>query len=518
MIDVRQYDFNKIAQLPAKERVKIYRNIKEILRINARKDLRSFVQYTYKNYKWKHFNEYLCKRLEAFVRGEVKRLIIKMPPRHGKTELVSLRMPAFAFGVNPNLSIISSSYADSLASSNNRALQRIMDSDEYKELFPNTRMKRYGEFGVEKNSKRFDIVGYQGSYRSAGIGSGITGKGFDLGIIDDAIKDAEEAESLTIRNNIWDWYLSTFRTRPSPNAGICICGTQWNSDDLIGRAEKQNEGWEVIVFPMMIETEEDIYPYDNRKIGELLHPERYSYEDYVRLKESLGTYWFSALYQQRPVARDGNVIKRSWYPIIHSLDLNSIVKIVAYVDLGASDQPTADRTAVGVTAKLNNNRYVKLWLYAGRWTPAMRNKNVTNFLLAFQNALTLLNVNVPLNIYIENTFGLAKEEARRMQSEMTGTGLVVRTDDVRVSKGVRANAYLVSAENSFIDVYEGDMFAQYLQGYDRNWAEVFFKEATALIFKQTSSGIDFKGGHDDCVDVFVGGYNKLNESNVIKII
>src|SRR5699024_7208775 len=131
--------------------------------------------------------------------GKQPRLIIQAPPRSGKSELFSRRFPAWAFGQNPNLQIIAASYSTDLASRMNRDVQRIIDSEEYAGIFPETKLNSVNVATVSgkalRNSEIFEIVGHAGAYRSAGVGAGITGMGADIGIIDDPVKDAKEANS-----------------------------------------------------------------------------------------------------------------------------------------------------------------------------------------------------------------------------------------------------------------------------------------------------------------------------------
>lgn len=202
--------------------------------------------------------------------------MVFMPPRHGKSELVSRYFPAWAFGNHPDLSMIASSYADDLISRMNRDVQRIIDSPGYRRVFQeiginakNIRTTAQGNY--LRNSDIFEIVGHKGAYRSAGVGAGITGMGADILNIDDPVKDAKEANSETVRKSVWEWYTSTAYTRLSPGGGVLLTMTRWHVDDLAGRlleAMKKGEGdrWEIINFPAIAITDEL-----NRRSGEALH-------------------------------------------------------------------------------------------------------------------------------------------------------------------------------------------------------------------------------------------------------
>lgn len=267
------------------------------------------------------FNRIIAAELQQFyfdvMAGKQPRLIIQAPPRSGKSELFSRRFPAWAFGQNPNLQMIAASYSADLSSRMNRDVQRIIDSEEYAGVFPETSFSSNTSASINsqkniRNSEIFEIAGYAGSYRSAGVGGGITGMGADIAIIDDPVKDAKEANSQTYRDSVWDWYTSTFYTRLSPKSGILLGMTRWHEDDLAGRllADMKNGGdqWRVVSFPAIAEEDEEY-----RKEGDALHPERYDLTHLTKIKKAVGTQTWNALYQQRPSSKGGDVIKRAWF-------------------------------------------------------------------------------------------------------------------------------------------------------------------------------------------------------------
>lgn len=267
------------------------------------------------------FNRIIAAELQQFyfdvMAGKQPRLIIQAPPRSGKSELFSRRFPAWAFGQNPNLQMIAASYSADLSSRMNRDVQRIIDSEEYAGVFPETSFSSNTSASINsqkniRNSEIFEIAGNSGSYRSAGVGGGITGMGADIAIIDDPVKDAKEANSQTYRDSVWDWYTSTFYTRLSPKSGILLGMTRWHEDDLAGRllADMKNGGdqWRVVSFPAIAEEDEQY-----RKEGDALHPERYDLTHLTKIKKAVGTQTWNALYQQRPSSKGGDVIKRAWF-------------------------------------------------------------------------------------------------------------------------------------------------------------------------------------------------------------
>ena len=273
------------------------------------------------NFQHGWFNRIIAQELQQFyfdvMAGKQPRLLIQAPPRSGKSELFSRRFPAWAFGQNPDLQMIAASYSADLSSRMNRDVQRIIDTEEYAAVFPNTSFGGRTSASIVsnkniRNSEIFEIAGHKGSYRSAGVGGGITGMGADIAIIDDPVKDAKEANSQTYRDSVWDWYTSTLYTRLSPKSGILLGMTRWHEDDLAGRllVDMQNGGdqWRVVSFPAIAEQDEE-----NRNEGEALHPERYNLEHLSKIKKAVGSQAWNALYQQRPSSKGGDIIKGKWF-------------------------------------------------------------------------------------------------------------------------------------------------------------------------------------------------------------
>lgn len=302
----------------------------------ARASLKGFTQTTMPSILWGYFQERLCRELDQFLldvlAGLNPRLMIIGPPRHGKTEIASRRFPAYVFGKRPISNIIASAYAAPLAQRNNRDVQRVMDDPTYRRIFPDTRLHSSNIATLSgqplRNAHIFEIVKHLGSYRGAGVGEGITGMGFDIGIIDDPVKDAQQAGSEVERNGISEWYDTTFYSRASPLSGILLIMTRWHEDDLAGRLlyKAQFEGgeqWHVVRMPALAEEDE----FDSvsgeliRKEGEALHPERYSKERLEQIRKVIGSYAFAALYQGRPVPKGGGIIKKEDFRFYRRADL-----------------------------------------------------------------------------------------------------------------------------------------------------------------------------------------------------
>lgn len=294
-------------------KAEIIRRAENELKIReARNNLLSFISVTYKDYKIGWVHQEICETLDNFLKdlidGKRPRLIITMPPRSGKSEIVSRRFPAYFLGKYPDLSIISVSYSASLAEDFSRDVQRIIDSDEYKKIFPNTKLSDKKDKNYKRTSDFFEIVDHKGVYCSAGVGGSITGKGCDILIIDDPIKNRQEANSETVRKKIYDWYSSTAYTRLSPIGGVIMMCTRWHLDDLIGKvlSDKNQKPFHVISYPAIAEHDEP-----HRKQGEALHPERFSLEILNEIKSTLSTADWLSLYQQKPVPEGGAIFETS---------------------------------------------------------------------------------------------------------------------------------------------------------------------------------------------------------------
>ena len=294
-------------------KAEIIRRAENELKIReARNNLLSFISVTYKDYKIGWVHQEICQNLDLFLKdlidGKRPRLIITMPPRSGKSEIVSRRFPAYFLGKYPDLSIISVSYSATLAEDFCRDVQRIIDSDEYKAIFPNTKLSDKKDKNYKRTSDIFEIVDHKGVYCSAGVGGGITGKGCDILIIDDPIKNRQEANSENTRKKIFDWYSSTAYTRLSPIGGVIMMCTRWHLDDLIGKvlSDKNQKPFHVISYPAIAEHDEP-----HRKQGEALHPERFSLEILNEIKSTLSTADWLSLYQQKPVPEGGAIFETS---------------------------------------------------------------------------------------------------------------------------------------------------------------------------------------------------------------
>lgn len=293
-------------------------------RKKARESLLAFTRYTFGNCNVGWHHRAVCRYLDQFALGIIPRLMLFMPPRHGKSELGSRRLPAYIFGRNPDAQIIGTSYAADLAQRMNRDVQRIMGTQAYRDLFPQARLggsnvRSNAQGSYLRNSDIFEIVGRKGSYRAAGVGGGITGMGADIAIIDDPVKSRKEANSPTVRKAVWEWYTSTLYTRLEKDGRILLILTRWHEDDLAGRLIKQAkedtgaDQWTVVNYPAILREGMPRDRFDRRKIGEALWPWKYNAEKLKKTRQTIGTYDWASLYEGNPKPLDGGLIDLSWF-------------------------------------------------------------------------------------------------------------------------------------------------------------------------------------------------------------
>lgn len=280
-------------------------------RRKSRNNLLDFCQYTMEDYQISPHLIVLIEKLEAIERGEIKRLIVIMPPRHGKSELVSVRFPCWYLARRPEEFIVQCGYSESIALVHSRKARDVFISVEMNTLFPEIayRPERASQEIIIPQRQAAQEWGTKqsGSYYAVGVGGGLTGRGFNLGLIDDPVKGYEDAQSETIREKTWEWYKSVFRTRVAPDAAIIIIMTRWHQDDLVGMLLQQAhdnpeaDQWEVLHMPAISED------------GKALWSERYPAEILNEVKNTIGARAFESLYQGRPVIASGQIFKREWW-------------------------------------------------------------------------------------------------------------------------------------------------------------------------------------------------------------
>ena len=314
---------------------------------------------------WNH-QLYLYGRLDRVTAGETKRLMIFMPPRHSKSETVTVRYTAWRMIRDPKMNVILGSYNQRLANRFSRKIRKLTGTS----------------IDLSKERKAADEWETQegGSLCAVGVGAGVTGFGADLIVIDDPVKNRSEAESKAYRENTWDWFNDDIYTRLEPGAAIILIQTRWHEDDLAGRLlndmKNGGEPWQVVSLPAIAQWSGDTpvptnaersngvdslprlfalrahgdksvtAPSDplGREPGEALCPDRYDIAALRRIEKKLGSYSFAALYQQNPVPLDGGIFKRSWFMRVVDKAPDGLKWFRGY-DLAVSTATTADYTA-----------------------------------------------------------------------------------------------------------------------------------------------------------------------------
>lgn len=292
------------------------------------------------------------------VEGGVYLVGERFVPTHN-SEIVSRKFPAWALGRNPKTRLVGCSYSADLAQQFSRSIQRTIDDDCYKEVFPETQLNGGKQSGFIRNVDIFETVGHGGFYKAVGVGGSLTGTPVDIGIIDDPVKDALEANSETYRNRVWEWYTDVFLTRLHNNSKQILIQTRWHADDLAGRLlDREGDTWTVVSIPAI--REDNLMADDPREVGEALWEERHSL---VRLREieKRSPRTFAALYQQRPTIEGGNIVKSDWFRRVSQYDFNHIhgnEPMVFFIDTAYTDKSDNDPTGIIATCKIGNDIYV----------------------------------------------------------------------------------------------------------------------------------------------------------------
>ncbi len=450
----------------------------------ARRNLLDFTLYTMPEFERSWHHDVMCEYLDAFVRLEITRLIISMPPRHTKSEFVSRRLPALILGQDPNAPIIAASYGADLARRMNRDVQRIMDDAAYLRLFPKTRLSGVNVRAALpgswlRNSDMFEVVEYNGYYRGAGVGGAITGMGMKYGIIDDPIKNRQDANSPTIRQKIWDWYTSTFRTRLAPGGGILITATRWHEDDLIGRllaqsaSDPQADQWTILTLPAV--AEEPVAEYDQREVGEALWPTRFNLQELAKIRAG-GSYDWNSLYQQRPAPPEGGMFKRHWFDVVGAAPREATR--VRYWDKAGSSGK-GDFTVGTLMARDKAGQYYIEDVVRGQWS-ALERENIikqTAQMDAQRGRMTIWQEQEPGSGGLESAQATVRNLA----------GHVIHTERVTGDKETRAMPYAAQCEAMNVKLVAGA------------WNTAYLDELTVFPY----------GTHDDQVDASSGAFNKL---------
>ena len=268
------------------------------------------------NWSWVHLI-FIFDQIQDFLKSDKTGLILTVPPRHGKSEGVTVRLPVYVLEEDQKKRVIVAAYSQTLSDKFSRKTRRIARAR------------------IKLSEERTAVDDWEteegGGYRSAGVGAGVTGMGADLIIIDDPVKNRAEADSPTYRNKVYEWFTDDLSTRLEPGGKMILIMTRWHEDDLAGRilASEEKEDWILVNIPALAEDNDPL----GRKPGQALCPERYDEEALARLKRRLKTS-FSALFQQRPQALEGGTFKAAWWKYYNPAALPHFNRIIHSWDTG----------------------------------------------------------------------------------------------------------------------------------------------------------------------------------------
>lgn len=442
------------------------RRIQESFILASRKLYAPFISYTMPEYQFNRHHRVIIEEVQPIVDGGQKNIMLFVPPRHGKSQLVSRHLPPFYFGKNPDKNIIFCSRTARLAMGMNRDVQRIMLSKEYAQVFPDSSFLTDKEH--LRNQYQFTIPGHGGKYICSGIGGQIVGFGADLGIVDDPIKSAKEAHSASFRESSWDWFRTEFFSRLEKGASLILCLTRWHEDDIAGRLlrlihkEGLTDQWRIISFPAIMD--EKTKADDPRSLGEPLWPEKYDKKSLSEIKKMVGTYHWEALYQQRPSTPEGNIIKRAWFEKTQYIPAGTVN---FYIDGAYTKESRNDPTAIMAYVKQGDFLYIKHVSVVRKEFP-----DLLRYLVEYVSAHGSIGSS---RVYVEGK-GPGQSIVQTLKKE---TNLRIMVDKLpNESKPAR-----VMAVSSFIEA--GRVYL--LSG---SWNERFIEEAASFP----------NGAHDDQVD------------------
>lgn len=287
----------------------------------ARRNYLDFVEYVKPKYQAEFFHRTIAEHLQQFEEGTIKKLMITMPPQHGKSELSTRNFPAYLLGKKPNRRIGVLSYSASKAHKFSREIQQVFDGGRYSAVFPKSRLAGSKDYGAKRTEQEFDIVGTGGSVKAVGRKGPLTGDPIDIAILDDLFKDSDEAKSPTVRESTWAWIVDVVETRFHNDSQILYVTTRWDEDDPAGRflkrdgiydAKRNPDGWVLLNFAAL--RTNAVLSYDPRSEGEALWPKRHSKRRLEKVKrDSKNT--FNALYQGDPKPDSEIIIFSDWIEI-----------------------------------------------------------------------------------------------------------------------------------------------------------------------------------------------------------
>lgn len=442
----------------------------------AKSSFLTFAKYVWPEMLIGEHHKIIARALDRVVSGDCKRLIIAMPPRHGKSQMGSYLFPAYLMGKRPDAKLIVGSHTAELAQRFGRMIRNLVEDEKYKELFPEMTLsadsKAAGRWNTSAGGEAFFI----------GKGGAMTGRGGDVIILDD-ILDEQDALSDTAMESTWEWITSGPRQRLQPNGAMILINTRWKTDDPAGRFLKAQSNlkadqWEVLEFPAIMPS------------GNPLWPEFWKKEELEKVKFSIGLSKWNAQWMQNPTAEEGAIFKREWWKVWPHERIPSLKYVIQSYDTAYSKKESADFSAIttwGVFEPVEGEEDNLILLDAkkGRWDfPELKRK-----------ALEMYKFWDPDCVLIE-----AKASGMPLTQELRRTGIPV----VNYSPGGRKTGTdKISRANSVSPVFE----AGFVWAPDEPWAEEVIEEMAEFPY----------GEHDDLTDSSVQAVIRFRQGNFIQL-
>ena len=446
-------------------------------REKANSNFLDFCKYVWPEMLVGEHHKRIAKALDRVVSGECKRLMIAMPPRHGKSQMGSYLFPAYLMGKKPDSKLIVGSHTAELAQRFGRMIRNLVEDERYSEIFPEMKLsadsKAAGRWNTAHGGEAFFI----------GKGGAMTGRGGDVVVLDD-ILDEQDAVSETAMENTWEWYTSGPRQRLQPNGAIIVINTRWKTDDLSGRLLRQQgqlkaDQWEILEFPAILPSNTPLWP------------EYWSLDELEKVKMSIGLKKWNAQWQQQPTNDDGAILKREWWRKWKHDEPPLCDYILQTLDTAYSKKETADFSVIATWGVFQASAdsgpsLILLSVKKGRWDFPELKRIARDEYRYWQ----------PDNVLIE-----AKATGTPLQHELRKMGIPVtmyspggrRSGQDKVS---RANAVAPMLESGMVWYPEGEEFAQDL-----------VEECAAFP----------NGSNDDQVDVTVMALMRFRQGNFVKL-
>ena len=435
----------------------------------ARTDLACFCAMSYPRFELAHHHRLIVDKLEAIERGEIDRLLIFLPPRHGKSLIGSTLFPAWYLGRHPDRSIIASSYGSELATDFGRRVRNLISDGLFQSIFPGAKLA-----GDSTAAHRFSLS-KGGNYYAIGAGGPITGRGADLLLIDDPIKGLEDANSESYRRQLHQWFESVAYTRLQPEGAVVIISTRWHMDDLAGwlLREHPEENWAVLNLPAIAEVDEGW-----RNEGDALWPAKFGVKTLAKIREQVGGSTWASLYMQRPAAAEGAIFKREWWKTFTAATLPArFEQIVVSLDTAFKAGASNDYS-VGLVLGVGETGYFVLDVWRDRVEFPALLRAVEMLALKWR----------PDRVLIED-----KASGQSLIQELqTSSRLAIEPVKVDSDKVTRATACTPLVEAGKVFLPE-----------EAPWLTDFLEEVSSFP----------AAPHDDCVDAFTQALNFVRESH-----